>query len=104
MPDENQQPFVNIGYISDDGVNWEPVGKIDEFSVTSSMASDDEMLKWADTLLELQNATVGTITFKIPWWQNYSKVFAEVLGCSWPMGSRFTVPMLRRNGKSHKKR
>lgn len=102
MP-EKETGFTYIGYIGTDGINWEPVGHIDEFSVTTTV-SDDEMLKWADTLLELQNATVGTITFKVPWWQSYSKAFAEVLGCSWPMRSRYTVPMLRRNGKSHKKR
>ena len=102
MP-EKETHFSHGGYISADGIKWEPLGHIDEFSVTSSMASDDEMQKWADTLLELQNATVGTITFKVPWWQSYSKAFAEVLGCSWSMRSRYTVPMLRRNGKSHKK-
>lgn len=105
MPPENEEPSLHYGFISADGIEWNPVGHIDEFAVTDT---DDEMSAWADRLVELQNGQVGTITFRIPWWQDNRKLFMDLFGCSasWFSGNirtRYTVPMLRRNGKSHMK-
>lgn len=98
MPPEDAQPLANGGYISTDGINWEPIYGVTEFSATF-LPEQEEVTKWAEVLLDLQKPQSYTITF--PWWQDYRALYEQLFGI--PYRSRYTVPMLRRNGKSHKK-
>lgn len=102
MPPEDAQPLANCGYISADGINWEPVNAIDEFSLVVSQEFDE----WAGRLFEewhlLNIEPLPPITFKTLWWQDFKPLY-RLIGFPRPYRSRYTVPMLRRNGKSHKK-
>lgn len=97
MPDENQQPLANGGYISADGINWEPVGHIDEHEL--QVLPEPEITNWTERLHELPKPQ--TITFKTLWWQDFNPIY-RLIGIPRPYRSRYTVPMLRRNGKSHR--
>lgn len=100
MPDENQQPLANGGYISADGIYWESVGKIEEFMLGVSSELDELTGRLSKDLCRL-SAELGRITFKTPWWQDFSPIY-KLIGIPRPYRSRYTVPMLRRNGKSHR--
>lgn len=98
MP-EKETHFSHGGYISADGISWEPIGDVDESTITF-LPEHEDVTKWSEVLLELQKPQRYTITF--PWWQDYHALYEQIFGI--PYRARFTVPMLRRNGKSHKGR
>ena len=103
MPKENQQPLANGGYISADGINWEHVGEIEEFMLGVSSKLDELTGRLSKDLCRLSaELTPQTITFKTPWWQDFKPIY-RLIGIPRPYRSRYTVPMLRRNGKSHRK-
>ena len=102
MPDENQQPLANGGYISADGINWESVGKIEEFMLGVSSELDELTGRLSKDLCR-PSAELGRITFKTLWWQSLNPIY-RLIGIPRPYRARYTVPMLRRNGKSHKGR
>lgn len=98
MPEEGAH-FAHGGYISADGIKWEQVGHIDEFSMMF-LPEHEDVTNWSEVLLELQKPQRYTITF--PWWQDYHALYEQIFGIHYR--ARYTVPMLRRNGKSHKGR
>ena len=111
MGDEVISGVSNVYYaaMNEDGTYGElhEIGDAVSLSLSDLDMDDDEMDKWADTLVDLQNQT-HTIHLKLPWfWQNttaYKSMFGNTFG--YRRGGIFypeyTIPRLRRGGKSHK--
>ena len=94
MGDENFAP-LNGGFLfkaSDDG-EWENVGYIGEDGITLSGSDEEELDKWHDMLLSLNEPV--SFELKLPWYMvnEWYRIFTGRL--------KYTVPRLRRWNKGH---
>ena len=100
MGDEVISGVSNVYYaaMNEDGTYGElhEIGDAVSLSLSDLDMDDDEMDKWADTLIDLQNQTY-TVELKLPWfWPNTT--LGRMMGARPIRG----CPMLRHGSKSHK--
>lgn len=96
MGDEN--PFAGgFMYRSVDDGEWESLGYVGDDGISLSSGDDEELEVWAGRLSELSNEPV-TIAVRPHWWA-LNNLYMLVTG-----RPRYTVSMLRRWNKGHRRK
>lgn len=84
-------------YRSVDDGEWECLGYVGDDGISLSSDGDEELEVWAGRLAELSNEPVA-IALKPHWWA-LNNLYKLVMG-----RPKYTVPMLRRWNKGHRRK